>query len=195
MTTSSPLVTIPSPTCSLTNKIHNIDFGVVEKSFCKGFLSNTLFEKKPFCLDSETRTHSSNSQSSNATIKHHIQKLYYAESWERTPYGNFHDLLITSEPHCRCAIEAFCSRYEARTRMGRLKICYPVPVRWTDQVARKESPRPTDHLGEFDRARTCVNKCHKLAPKPLGHKLHISCFSWIRTNTSRTEIWYATITP
>ena len=26
---------------------------------------------------------------------------------------------------------------------------------------------------EFDRIRTCVDKCHKLAPKPLGHKLHI----------------------
>ena len=28
-------------------------------------------------------------------------------------------------------------------------------------------------LREFDRIRTCVNKCHKLAPKPLGHKLHV----------------------
>ena len=26
---------------------------------------------------------------------------------------------------------------------------------------------------EFDRIRTCVNKSHNLAPKPLGHKLHI----------------------
>ena len=48
---------------------------------------------------------------------------------------------------------------------------------------------------EFDRIRTCVDKCHKLAPKPLGHKLHITCFSWTRTNTSRSETWYATITP
>ena len=48
---------------------------------------------------------------------------------------------------------------------------------------------------EFDRIRTCVNKSHNLAPKPLGHKLHITCSRWIRTTTSRTEIWYATITP
>ena len=47
---------------------------------------------------------------------------------------------------------------------------------------------------EFDRIRTCVDKCHKLAPKPLGHKLHINS-RWIRTTTSRTGIWYATITP
>ena len=58
-------------------------------------------KKEPFCLDSETRTHSAWSQTTNATIKHHIQKR------------------------------------------------------------------------EFDRIRTCVDKCHKLAPKPLGHKLHI----------------------
>ena len=48
---------------------------------------------------------------------------------------------------------------------------------------------------EFDRIRTCVNKSHNLAPKPLGHKLHITCSRWIRTITSRTGIWYATITP
>ena len=47
---------------------------------------------------------------------------------------------------------------------------------------------------EFDRIRTCVDKSHNLAPKPLGHKLHINS-RWIRTNTTRTEIWYATITP
>ena len=47
---------------------------------------------------------------------------------------------------------------------------------------------------EFDRIRTCVNKSHNLAPKPLGHKLHINS-RWIRTTTSRTGIWYATITP
>ena len=47
---------------------------------------------------------------------------------------------------------------------------------------------------EFDRIRTCVDKSHNLAPKPLGHKLHINS-RWIRTTTSRTEIWYATITP
>ena len=47
---------------------------------------------------------------------------------------------------------------------------------------------------EFDRIRTCVNKSHNLALKPLGHKLHINS-RWIRTTTSRTEIWYATITP
>ena len=58
-------------------------------------------KKEPFCLDSEIRTHSAWSQTTNATIKHHIQKR------------------------------------------------------------------------EFDRIRTCVDKCHKLAPKPLGHKLHI----------------------
>ena len=47
---------------------------------------------------------------------------------------------------------------------------------------------------EFDRIRTCVDKSHNLAPKPLGHKLHINS-RWIRTTTSRTGIWYATITP
>ena len=38
---------------------------------------------------------------------------------------NLYDLLITSELHYHCAIEAFCSRYEVRTRASRLKICYP----------------------------------------------------------------------
>ena len=31
-------------------------------------------KKEPFCLDSEIRTHSAWSQTTNATIKHHIQK-------------------------------------------------------------------------------------------------------------------------
>ena len=92
------------------------------------------------------------------------------------------DLLITRELHYHCAIEAFCSRYEDRTRVDRLKICNPYRL-----------DEPTNR--EFDRIRTCVDKCHKLAPKPLGHKLHITCFRWTRTTTSRTEIWYATITP
>ena len=29
------------------------------------------------------------------------------------------------------------------------------------------------HIWVFDKIRTCVNKCHKLAPKPLGHEHHI----------------------
>ncbi len=62
------------------------------------------------------------------------------------------------------------------------------------RVVREEEQSSTDHLREFDRIRTCVDKCHKLAPKPLGHKLHINS-RWIRTTTSRTGIWYATITP
>ena len=66
--------------------------------------------------------------------------------------------------------------------MDRLKICNPDLL---DEPTRRE----------FDRIRTCVDKCHKLAPKPLGHKLHITCSRWTRTITSRTEIWYATITP
>ena len=41
------------------------------------------------------------------------------------------------------------------------------------RVVREEEQSSTDHLREFDRIRTCVDKCHKLAPKPLGHKLHI----------------------
>ena len=45
---------------------------------------------------------------------------------------------------------------------------------------------------EFDRIRTCVDKCHKLAPKPLGHELQIKCSRWTRTTTTRTGIWYAT---
>ena len=40
------------------------------------------------------------------------------------------------------------------------------------RVVREEEQSSTDHLREFDRIRTCVDKCHKLAPKPLGHKLH-----------------------
>ena len=41
------------------------------------------------------------------------------------------------------------------------------------RVAKEEEQNSTDRLREFDRIRTCVDKCHKLAPKPLGHKLHI----------------------
>ncbi len=66
---------------------------------------------------------------------------------------NLYDLLITSELHYHCAIEAFCSRYEVRTRASRLKICYS-----------NQLDQPTILGGEFDRFRTCVNKCHKLAP-------------------------------
>ena len=62
------------------------------------------------------------------------------------------------------------------------------------RVAREEEQSSTDQLWEFDRIRTCVNKSHNLAPKPLGHKLHINS-RWIRTTTSRIGIWYATITP
>ena len=143
-------------------------------------------EKEPFCLDSEIRTHSAWSQTTNATIKHHIQKSelqagFALDLWSLCLQRTC-DLLITSELHYHCAIEAFRSRYEDRTRVDRLKICNPDLL---DEPTRRE----------FDRIRTCVDKCHKLAPKPLGHKLHINCSRWIRTTTSRTGIWYATITP
>ena len=41
------------------------------------------------------------------------------------------------------------------------------------RIVREEEQSSTDHLREFDRIRTCVNKSHNLAPEPLGHKLHI----------------------
>ena len=60
------------------------------------------------------------------------------------------------------------------------------------RVARKEEQSSTDHLGEFDRFRTCDHQIHILTLYPLSYKLHIICSRWTRTTTSRTEIWYAT---
>ena len=60
---------------------------------------------------------------------------------------------------------------------------------------RKEEQCSTDRLGEFDRFRTCDHQSHNLALYQLSYKLYITCSRWIRTITSRTGIWYATITP
>ena len=46
--------------------------------------------------------------------------------------------------------------------------------------------------GEFDRFRTCDHQSHNLVLYQLSYKLHITYSRWIRTTTSRTEIWYAT---
>ena len=59
------------------------------------------------------------------------------------------------------------------------------------RVAREDDLLP----GEFDRARTCVNKCHKLAPKPLGHKLHIVAPDGFEPPLTDSNSVVLTITP
>ena len=41
------------------------------------------------------------------------------------------------------------------------------------RVARKEEQSSTDHLGEFDRFRTCDHPIHILTLYPLSYKLHV----------------------
>ena len=53
------------------------------------------------------------------------QLLYSSKTIRASDRIRTYDLLITSELHYRCAIEAVCSRYEIRTRVGRMKICNP----------------------------------------------------------------------
>ena len=63
------------------------------------------------------------------------------------------------------------------------------------RVAREEEQSSTDHFGEFDRIRTCVDKCHKLAPKPLGHKLHIVAPEGVEPPPTDPEFDVLTVTP
>ena len=55
----------------------------------------------------------------------------------------------------------------------------------------ENSPNAVKALGEFAGDRPHDHPSHDLALNQLSNKLHINS-RWIRTTTSRTEIWYAT---
>lgn len=50
-------------------------------------------------------------------------------------------------------------------------------------------------LGVYDRIRTCVYKCHKLAPKPLGHRLHMVAPDGLEPPLADSKSAVLTITP
>ena len=122
--------------------------------------------------------------------------------------AGFEPATCSLQGSCTAAVllKRFRSRYEDRTRMGRLKICNPDLL---DEPTEQREPSnlfgwPSREGGrpkanrpswEFDRFRTCDHQSHNLALCQLSYKLHITCSRWIRTTTSRTGIWYATITP
>ena len=60
---------------------------------------------------------------------------------------------------------------------------------WPSRDGGRKANQPS---GEFDRFRTCDHQSHNLVLYQLSYKLHITYSRWIRTTTSRTEIWYAT---
>ena len=87
--------------------------------------------------------------------------------------------------------------------MGRMKICNPSQL---DEPTEQREPTklfvwPSREVGraklnrpswEFDRFRTCDHQIHILTLYQLSYKLHVICSRWIRTTTSKPEIWYAT---